>query len=129
MMTLVGWLNQNLRFSIPLAMLLGLITGLLSESLALKLWIAPLTLLMVYPMMVGIRLKQLLQTDTINVQGWALGINFIIIPALAYGLGRLFFTDQPTLALGLLLAALLPTSGMTISWTGFAKGNVPAAIQ
>ncbi|GAA5090679.1 arsenic resistance protein [Paenalcaligenes hermetiae] len=129
MMTLVGWLNQNLRFSIPLVMLLGLITGLLSESLALKLWIAPLTLLMVYPMMVGIRLKQLLQTDTINVQGWALGINFIIIPALAYGLGRLFFTDQPTLALGLLLAALLPTSGMTISWTGFAKGNVPAAIQ
>lgn len=49
MMTLVGWLNQNLRFSIPLVMLLGLITGLLSESLALKLWIAPLTLLMVYP--------------------------------------------------------------------------------
>jgi predicted Na+-dependent transporter len=32
-------------------------------------------------------------------------------------------------ALGLLLAATLPTSGMTISWTGFAKGNLDAAIK
>lgn len=31
--------------------------------------------------------------------------------------------------LALLLTALLPTSGMTISWTGFAKGNVPAAVK
>jgi len=31
--------------------------------------------------------------------------------------------------LGLLLAALLPTSGMTISWTGFAKGDINAAIK
>src|SRR5690625_5668218 len=47
----------------------------------------------------------------------------------AYGLGLVFFRHEPTLALGLLLAALLPTSGMTISWTGFAKGNIPAAIK
>jgi predicted Na+-dependent transporter len=33
------------------------------------------------------------------------------------------------MALGLLLAALLPTSGMTISWTGFTKGNMGAAIN
>ena len=31
--------------------------------------------------------------------------------------------------MGLLLASLLPTSGMTISWTGFAKGNLNAAIK
>ena len=29
----------------------------------------------------------------------------------------------------LLLAGLVPTSGMTISWTGFAKGNVAAAVK
>jgi predicted Na+-dependent transporter len=33
------------------------------------------------------------------------------------------------MALGLLLASLLPTSGMTISWTGFAKGNLAAAVN
>ena len=32
-------------------------------------------------------------------------------------------------AFGLLLAALLPTSGMTISWTGFARGNINAAVK
>jgi len=31
--------------------------------------------------------------------------------------------------MGLLLAALLPTSGMTISWTGFAGGNLGAAVK
>ncbi|NLD00624.1 MAG: hypothetical protein GX673_07600 [Gammaproteobacteria bacterium] len=44
-------------------------------------------------------------------------------------MGRILFAGQPELALGLLLAALLSTSGMTISWTGFAKGHVPAAIK
>ena len=56
-------------------------------------------------------------------------MNFILIPALGYGLGLLFFADAPLIRLGLLLTSLLPTSGMTISWTGFAKGNVPAAVK
>jgi predicted Na+-dependent transporter len=56
-------------------------------------------------------------------------INFAIIPFIAYGLGLYFFPNKPYMALGLLLAALLPTSGMTISWTGFAKGNMGAAIN
>ena len=43
--------------------------------------------------------------------------------------GRLFFPVRAYGALGLLLAALLPTSGMTISWTGMAGGNLPAAIK
>ena len=33
------------------------------------------------------------------------------------------------MTLGLLLAALVPTSGMTISWTGFARGNLAAAVK
>jgi ACR3 family arsenite efflux pump ArsB len=56
-------------------------------------------------------------------------INFAIIPFVAFFLGKFFFADQPYMALGLLLASLLPTSGMTISWTGFAKGNMGAAIN
>jgi ACR3 family arsenite efflux pump ArsB len=51
------------------------------------------------------------------------------VPFLAFGLGAAFFADKPYMALGLLLAGLVPTSGMTISWTGFAKGNVPAAVK
>ena len=128
-MKYITWLSKNLSLSIPLFLLLGLGTGLTLPTAHLSMLIAPLTLLMVYPMMVGVKPKQLLVGGDNAVQGWAIAINFILIPAVAFALGRIFFAEQPELALGLLLAALLPTSGMTISWTGFAKGNVPAAIK
>lgn len=128
-MKALRWLNQNLSLSIPVFLLLGLLAGGLLPNLNYALLITPLTLLMVYPMMVNLKPRQLLSLDNKAVQGLALGINFLIIPFIAYGLGWLFFADEPQLALGLLLAALLPTSGMTISWTGFAKGNVSAAVK
>lgn len=56
-------------------------------------------------------------------------INFAIVPFLAWGIGLVFFKNSPYMALGLLLAGLVPTSGMTISWTGFAKGNLEAAVK
>jgi ACR3 family arsenite transporter len=96
----------------------------------LKQLIMPLTFLMVYPMMVTLNIKHLQQgLKNVKLQLLAQVINFGIIPFVAFGLGKWFFADQPYLALGLLLAALLPTSGMTISWTGFAKGNMGAAIN
>lgn len=128
-MKYITWLSKNLSLSIPLFLLLGLIAGLTLPTENLSVLIAPLTILMVYPMMVGIKPKQLLVAGDNTVQVWALAINFLFIPFVAFALGRIFFTEQPELALGLLLAALLPTSGMTISWTGFAKGNLPAAIK
>lgn len=128
-MKYITWLSKNLSLSIPLFLLLGLIAGLTLPTENLSVLIAPLTILMVYPMMVGIKPKQLLVAGDNTVQVWALAINFLFIPFVAFALGRVFFAEQPELALGLLLAALLPTSGMTISWTGFAKGNLPAAIK
>lgn len=128
-MKYLTWLSKNLSLSIPLFLILGLIAGQVFQTSSMKMLITPLTLLMVYPMMVGVKLKQLLQPGNNAVQLWAVAINFLLIPFIAFGLGRLFFANQPALALGLLLAALLPTSGMTISWTGFANGNVPAAIK
>jgi predicted Na+-dependent transporter len=48
---------------------------------------------------------------------------------MGYSIGKIFFPDNQYIIIGILLIALLPTSGMTISWTGFAKGNVAAAIK
>lgn len=128
-MKYITWLSQNLSLSIPIFLLLGLVTGLVMPTQHFNILIAPLTLLMVYPMMVGVKPKQLLVAGDNAVQFWALAINFVCIPFVAFALGRVFFAEQPELALGLLLTALLPTSGMTISWTGFAKGNLAAAIK
>jgi ACR3 family arsenite transporter len=125
-------INKNLVYAIPLFMLGGfLFGGGIDATIVrkMKLLIIPLTFLMVYPMMVTLNIKHLKQGLNPKLQGTAQFINFALIPFIAFFLGRLFFPEQPYMALGLLLASLLPTSGMTISWTGFAKGNMGAAIN
>jgi len=125
-------INKNLVYAIPMMLATGLVFGsVIDQSLIkqLKSLIVPLTFLMVFPMMVTLNIKHLKQGLQPKIQGSAIFINFAIIPFAAFFLGRVFFADQPYMALGLLLASLLPTSGMTISWTGFAKGNMGAAIN
>jgi ACR3 family arsenite efflux pump ArsB len=84
---------------------------------------------MVFPMMVTLRYRELFTRCAFLTQGLTQGYNLVVIPALGYFLGRLFFADSPYLALGLFLAAVIPTSGMTASWTGFARGNVEVAVK
>jgi ACR3 family arsenite efflux pump ArsB len=124
-------INKNLIFAIPVFLLAGALFGLVASDVtdSLTQLILPFTFLMVYPMMVTLNIQHLRQGLDPRLQTTAQAINFLVIPFFAYGLGRLFFPDEPFMALGLLLAALLPTSGMTISWTGFAKGNMGAAIN
>ncbi|MCW6037077.1 bile acid:sodium symporter [Spirulina subsalsa FACHB-351] len=122
-------LQQNLIWSIPISMIAGIIFGLVVDPSFLKAGIIPLTFLMVYPMMINLQLNKVFMGGSLRLQLVTQLINFGIIPFLAFGLGKIFFPDQPLIALGLLLTSLLPTSGMTISWTGFAKGNLNAAIQ
>ena len=107
-MKLLSRITGNLTVAIPVAMLLGLGYGLIAPTA----W-----------------LRTLLVGGDGKAQLLAQAINFAVIPFVAFALGRLWFPEQPYFALGLLLASLLPTSGMTIAWTGFAKGNLPAAIR
>lgn len=126
-------INKKLVYAIPVMIVLGFFFGKVVDGhivKQLKNLIVPLTFLMVYPMMVTLNIKHLQDgIKNVKLQVLTQFINFLIIPFLAYGLGVWFFPDNPYMALGLLLAALLPTSGMTISWTGFAKGNMGAAIN
>jgi len=129
MWTLLKRINQNLVTAIPVMMLLGFGYGTLCDPAFLKNLIVPLTFLMVYPMMVTLNVRRVFSGGDGRAQLLSQLINFGVIPFLAYGVGRLFFQDQPYMALGLLLAGLVPTSGMTISWTGFAGGNTAAAVK
>jgi len=126
-------INKQLVFAIPTVMVLGFLFGTLADReqvRGLTILIVPLTILMVYPMMISLNIAQLKAgIKNVKLQGVTQLVNFALIPFLAYGLGLFFFPDRPYLALGMLLAALLPTSGMTISWTGFARGNLGAAIN
>lgn len=129
MWKLLGFIQKNLVWSVPTFMIAGIIVGALTNPAPLKALIIPLTFLMVYPMMINLQIQKVLSGGDYKVQALTQLINFAIVPFFAFGMGQLFFADRPLVALGLLLASLLPTSGMTISWTGFAKGNISAAIK
>jgi len=133
MWKLLATISKKLVLAIPVMMIAGFLFGITQnpETIqSLRKLILPLTFLMVYPMMVTLDLKRLKEgISNIRILTGALVINFLIIPFLAYGLGSYFLADRPYMALGLLLMALLPSSAMTISWTGFAKGNTGAAFN
>lgn len=129
MFSMLTAINRNLVTAIPVMMLAGFLYGWLAKAIWLQSLIIPFTFLMVYPMMVTLKLKKMLEGGDLKAQLVTQAINFGVIPLVAFALGGLFFPDQPYLALGLLLAGLVPTSGMTISWTGFAGGNLAAAVK
>lgn len=122
-------IKKKLSIAIPITMLAGMGVGYAVDTSPLKIIILPLTMLMIYPMMVTLNFKSLASRCNHRAQGLTQALNLVVLPLVAYGLGRLFFSDQPLYAFGLLLIGLLPTSGMTISWTGFAKGNVKLAVK
>ena len=128
-MKTLSWLQKNLITSIPLTMILALLFGYFNEVGYLKNLIIPLTFLMVLPMMITLPIRKVFEGGDIKVQVVTQLINFAITPFLAFAIGIAFFPENKYLALGLLLTGLLPTSGMTISWTGMAKGNMAAAIK
>lgn len=133
MLKLLSFIQKNLSWTIPVSMILGLIYGYLFDASSLKQFIIPVTFIMVYPMMVTLNVKSVLKGQDYKLQLVTQIINFIFIPLIVFFIGKLFLTGpDPKYALwavGLFLIGVLPTSGMTISWTGFAKGNKEAAIK
>jgi len=124
----LGGLGKRLVYLIPAAMLLGLIAGALTDLSALSSLVLPMTMLMVYPMLIGFKPRDAFTLADRRPVGLAMVLNFVVLPLVAFGLAWIFFRDSPSLFAGMILAGLFPTSGMTISWTGFAQGNVRAAV-
>lgn len=120
---------KNLIWTIPAFMLLGVLYGYIFNPQSLKSAIIPMTFVMVYPMMVTLNIKKVFSKGDGKVLVVTQVLNFVIIPLIGFAIGKLFFPNSPLIVIGILLTSLLPTSGMTISWTGFAKGNMPAAVK
>lgn len=129
MWNFLGKITRNLIIAIPIMMISGFGFGMFFNSGILKELIIPFTFLMVYPMMVNLNIQKVFEGGDIKAQVLTQIINFGFVPFLAYFIGIIFFKNNPYMTLGLLLAGLVPTSGMTISWTGFAKGNLEAAVK
>lgn len=129
MWKILKYLKMHMVYTIPVFMVLGFLAGIFFDVSFLKNTILFLTFLMVYPMMVNLQVKKIFVRGDNKPVVAAQLLNFIFVPLVSYGLGRLFFADDPMMIMGMLLIGLIPTSGMTISWTGFAGGNINGAIK
>lgn len=123
------WPSKHISMAIPITLLVGFLTGILIDTSSLKQLILPITMLMIYPTMIGFKTKEVLSFSHGKLLITAMFLNFLVIPALAYLLGTQFLLNDPQLFAGLAITALLPTSNMTIAFTMLAKGNVPASIK
>lgn len=129
MFKLLQKVSRKLTVAIPLALLAGFIYGIFFDAKPLKGLVLPLTFMMVYPMMVNLNWEKLFKGKDFNVVLVAQVVNFVLVPFFAFVIGKLFFSESPYLMLGIFLSSLFPTSGMTITWTGFSKGNIEAAVK
>lgn len=121
--------QKNLLISLPLILIFALVFGMYVDTSMLKSTTLIATMIMIYPTMVGIQWKSLLNLSEKKLFSFAFMVNFILIPLIAFFLGKTFLINEPIMFAGLVLIALLPTSGMTISWTSISGGNVPAAVK
>lgn len=129
MFKILDHIKEKLVIYLPITMLLAIAYGYYFNPSSLKIFMSTIIFFMVYPMMVTLKYSELLAKGNGKLHVVAQVINFLIFPIMGFGIGKLFFPDNNYIIIGLLLMSLLPTSGMTISWTGFAKGNVSAAIK
>jgi len=128
-MKLLKFIKNHLIGVIFLSITLGIFVGHNFEVAWFKVLILPFTFALVYPMLVTLDFNSLKEKSNMKLQITTQLLNFIVFPVIAYLIGYIFFKDESYLRLGLLLIGLLPTSGMTISWTVMAKGNINAAIR
>ncbi len=121
--------SKNLVVAIPVVLILGFLTGLVADLSFMKDYILVLTFLMIYPTMIGFKIREAVDLSHMKPLVLSLALNFVVIPAAAFALGTAFLQNNPNMLIGLVMISLFPTSGMTISWTMLSKGNVAAAIK
>lgn len=121
--------SANLVIVIPIVLILGFLTGLVANTGFFKSYILVMTFLMIYPTMIGFKVKEAVDLSHMRPLLISIAANFVVIPLVAYGLGSALLGNSPELFVGLVMISLFPTSGMTISWTMLNKGNVAAAIK
>lgn len=121
--------QRKLLFAVPFTLLLGFVFGYFWDMSFLQPTILVATIIMIYATMVGFKIKELTNLNGMKLLSISLLINFLMIPFIAFLLGNTLLKSYPLMFAGLALASLLPTSGMTISWTAIHKGNVPAAVK
>ncbi len=126
-----SFVSKHLTILIFAVMAFGLLNSYFFGGIPFNLAIcATASFLMIYPMFINLKIEDIKEIKNQKAAVLlSLLINFILSPLFAFTLGRIFLQDQPYMALGLILLSLIPTSGMTATWTELAKGNLKVALS
>ncbi len=123
------FIKKHLTMLIMVTIPLALLVGFNFNMKFLKPTTSYILFLMIYPMMINLNIH-----DIVNVIKdpkpviLSVLLNFMIVPSIAFFMGKIFLSSDPMLIVGMLLIGLIPTSGMTASWTGLAGGKVQTAL-
>ena len=128
-------LDKYLPIYVIIAMGLGFYLGLHTNVKAHKEtfhWLNVfVVIMMIYPMMINLKIAEM----KMAIKQWkqlsiALIMGLVLAPIIMYlliELVGLFVPINPKLALGLLLAVVVPCSSMSIAYTGLTEGNLELA--
>ena len=108
------------------AIIFGSITGIILPETAstLSASLDYTILLLVFLLLFEVRIQDVVAS--INQTGFliaALVANFIIIPALGYGIASLFLSAHPLFCMGLIIYFMAPCTDWFLGFTRLAKGN------
>src|SRR5690606_34154168 len=81
---------KNLMISIPLILILAVIIGFQFDTSWMSSTMLIATMTMIYPTMIGVQWKSLMNLKEKKLISYALIINFIAIPIVAFILGFIF---------------------------------------
>jgi ACR3 family arsenite efflux pump ArsB len=129
-MKVLNWIKKNLAVLIPVMLILGLLNGHWNPMEYSRVICVSALLIMIFPVFINLEfnkgLKEFSNSKWIIVSTSL--VNFVLYPLIAYGIGWIFLRNEPAMWLGLVLLSLIPTSGMTINWTYFTKGNMASIM-
>ena len=130
--TFLSGIKSNLIYVVIASLVVGLAFGQIAAPETKQLLqglVVPILFLMIYPMMINIDLREILNVrGHLRPVGLSLVVNFGVAPLVAVVLARSFFGGNVNYAVGLYFVALIPTSGMTAAWTGLADGDLESAL-
>lgn len=121
--------KKNLMKLVPLTIILALVVGYFENTSFLKSYVQLVLFFMIYPMMINMNIFDVFKTfKEPKKLVWATLINFVVSPLVAITIASVFFRNHPSLMMAMVIISVLPTSGMTASWTGLSNGNLKLSL-
>ncbi len=130
MLCFIRLFQKNVVYFILLVIVSGLIFGQQNSLPEAKLIKQIALYIMLIPVFINLDFVNGLKEikHFYKVIGMASLLNLLIYPLIAYFIGFLLLEESPAIWFGLVLMSLVPTSGMTINWTNYTKGNMSLAL-